>query len=755
MSFENKTFRDYKFIKLLGKGTYGELYLTKKGNEQTFIATKIFDRKQYDKSNWLKLCLDKEIEIMKELNDHPNVITFYGSEESETNYYLFMEFCNGGNLTEVLKEYKQKHNDSFSLDIIQNFMRQIVEGVKYIHSKNIIHRDIKTDNILLTFKNPDDLKNLNLSAGQIKIIDFGVATKLDSFGEASTAVGSPIYMDPLILKQHIEKKAVGKYDQRVDIWSLGAVFYQLLTGDRLYHVKSVAELEKKVEEGNYFIPKSKIQFKEPISFLNAMLQYSHEDRYTIKELAAENFIVKDIKDFTKTDITQISYKIKESGLEINYKDNDTIYNVFNSGNAGFNKEGSKQAIRQKGDVNVIDRERGFSYHSNIYEFNPEENEKLMGEFNFQRNPYHRKTDGNITNNKNVNDFRNKFLNSNNKNENMTINITDNDKEDIKRYVNGLLSEYKAAKQYFNANGFTKLEEDAKKRVAFIQQYLQDFQKGNYMNIKNIPHPVSMEYLYGTIYKRDSIFKEILAQYYKESKELENQIRAEVIKYQQLDKEIFSVLKEEVMPKMNRDKQKLDELKKFIKDLEQKQINKWTPPPEIEEDFVFGEFEEISYAGCEFKMIIKTSKTNYNSACKLILKLNMKINEDKNFYGDIKIGKYDFEEEIKWNLKDKDWENLSNYFIKVDLIYDNKYIGNTKLDISDLKEECEINRNYTTNFPYNNGSTTFNFNIKIVMPEGKKKIVKGKKKVIKVKKIFPSYEGKSPDTLNIPNIFRKH
>ena len=753
MSFENKTFHDYKFIKFLGKGTYGELYLTQKGSGQTFRATKIFDRKQYDSSNWLKLCLDKEIEIMKEL-DHPNIVKFYGNEESETNYYLFMEYCNGGNLTEILKVYKKEHNDSFSWEIIQYFMRQIVKGVEYIHSKGIIHRDIKTDNILLTFKNPDDLKNLNLLAGQIKIIDFGVATKLDSFGEASTAVGSPIYMDPLILKQHIEKKSVGKYDQRVDIWSLGAVFYQLLTGDRLYHVKSVAELEKKVEEGNYFIPKSKIQFKEPISFLNAMLQYSHEDRYTIKELAAENFIVKDIKDFTKTDLTQISYKIKESGLEINYKENDTIYNIFNSGNAGFNKEGSKQAIRRNSN-NAVERERGFSYHSNIYDFNKEENDKLMAGLNFQRNPYHRKTDGNIADNKNVNDFKNKFLNNNNKNENMTVNINDNDKELIKKYVNGLLSEYKAVKQYFNVNGFKKLEEDSSKKLVYIQQYLQDFQKGNYMNIKNLPQPVTMEYLYGSINKRENIFREILTQYYKESKDLENQIRAEIIKYQQLDKEAFSVLKEEVMPKINSDKQKLDELKKFIQVLEQNRSNKWTPPPEIEEDFITGEFEEISYQGCEFKMIIKTTKTNYNSACKLILRFNMKINENKNFYGDVKIGKYDFEEEIKWNLKDKDWENLSDYFIKVDFIYDNKYMGNTKLDISELKENCEINSNYTTNFPNNNGSTTFNFNIKIIMPEGKKKVIKGMEKVIKVIKFFPPFEGKSPDTLNIPIQFRKH
>ena len=70
----------------------------------------------------------------------------------------------------------------------------------------MVHRDIKLENILLSFNTEDDIKNLNIKNAEVKIIDFGVARKLDSKGEASTITGSPCTMDPLILKQHVTKK---------------------------------------------------------------------------------------------------------------------------------------------------------------------------------------------------------------------------------------------------------------------------------------------------------------------------------------------------------------------------------------------------------------------------------------------------------------------------------------------------------------------------------------------------------------------
>ena len=749
-----KRFKEYKFLKSLGKGTYGEIYLTQKGNDPTLIATKIFDRKRYDKSEYLKTCLEKEIEILNELN-HPYIVKIYGRAEDDSNYYIFMEYCNGGSLTEILKKYKAKFKDTFSLDISQFLMRQIISSIDYIHSKNIVHRDLKLDNILISFKNEDDYTNLNIKAGMIKIIDFGVATKLDPQGEASTVAGSPIYMDPLILKQHVRKENIAKYDERVDIWSLGAIFFQLLTGERLYIVKSIEELEKKVEEGDYFIPRSKIKYKEPISFLNGMLQYNTEDRFTITELMEHNFIVKEIKDFTNTDLSLISYKIDNKGLEINSKENDTIYRIFNSGDKGFNKIGNPQVIR-KGSRHSTERERGYSGYGDIYGFNKgEEIKNVEGNLN-NINNFKTTNGGNIAQNPmNWNNF-NKDKNQKSQNVKNKNNINDNEKQEIKRYINGLLSEYKAAKDYFNKNGLQKQEINNNKYLTILQQYLQDIEKGNFMNYKALPGPISPEYIYGSsISKRDSVFKDILDKYKAVSNALENYVKSSALKYQQLDNFVFSLIKEDVMPKLNNDKQKLDELKNLIKDLELSQKNKWSPAPDLLEELEYGDIEEISFKGCVFQMTIKTTKKNYNSACNLIARLYLKINEKKMFTGDVRIINYgDFENEILWNLTEDDWNNLSNYFINVDFIYDNQYQQGTKIEISKLKEQNEINYKYQTKFQYNNGDTFFNFNIKVKLPEGKRKVTKGMKKVINVKKIFPPFEGKSPDTQNIPSLFRR-
>lgn len=752
MSFENKTFRDYKFLKLLGKGTYGEIYLTQKGNSPVLVATKIFDKKRYDNNDYLLKCLDKEIELLTEL-DHPNIVKFYEKLKDDKNYYLIMEYCNGGNLNEILKKYKQKYNDSFSLDITQYLMRQIISSIDYIHSKKIVHRDIKLDNILISFKNEEDLKNLNIKAGQIKIIDFGVSTKLDSYGEASTVAGSPIYMDPLILKQHVKKEKIPKYDERIDIWSLGAVFYQFLTGQRLYHVKSIEELEKKVEEGNYIIPKSKIIYKEPISFLNGMLQYDTEDRFDIKELSAHNFIVKEIKDFTKINLSLIAYKFNDDGLEINSKENDTIYRAFNSGDKGFNELGNQQAVRmlrKNTRKNTYEKERGYSHYGDIYGLNKEE--KILSQI-FQFNQNFAKNANNEKSNENSPHITIDKPKSKN-------NISDKEKEELKKYVNGLLFEYKAAKEYFNKNGSQQQEEDANKKINLVQNYLQDLDKGNFMNNKSLPEPITPEYIYGCpITKRDSVFNEVLNQYKAEAKGLEKFIRTSILNYQQLDTIVFSVIKDEVMPQLNSNKQKLDELKKLIADLDSKQSNKWIPPPDIVEDLENALIEEISYEGCEFKMITKASKTNYNSACSLLLKLSMKIDDKKTFYGDIKVINYgDYEEEMIWNLKHKDYENIQNYSIKVDFYYvfnnnQKEYQGSTNLNISKLKDENEIDIKFQKKLKYNQGDTMFNFNIKVIKPEGKKKIVNRMKKVIKLKKILPPFEGKSPDTQNIPKLFQ--
>ena len=334
-----------------------------------------------------KKYLDNEIKILKQLH-HPHIVRFENLLASNSNYYLIMEYCNGGDLTGCLQKYKNLYHESnFSIDIVQYLMRQIVDAMKYIHSLKIIHRDIKLDNILLSFNNEQDKKNLNLLSASIKIIDFGLATKLEGLNLAYSVLGSPINMDPLILKKFDKAggyKVLEGYNEKADIWSLGTVFYQLLTGEVLFLSHSMKELMKKVEEDNYVIPINKNFSKEAVSFLNCMLQYKPEDRLSINELEQHDFIVKNVNEFTQADFKQIFNKLDNKGLRINVKENKTIARIFNASgdynenNYNYNKNNNQ--INNNNKVKPVMKryikipsEQGYISNGNIYQINTESN----------------------------------------------------------------------------------------------------------------------------------------------------------------------------------------------------------------------------------------------------------------------------------------------------------------------------------------------------------------------------------------------
>ena len=110
-------------------------------------------------------------------------------------------------------------------------MRQIINVMKYIHSRGIIHRDLKLDNILVTFDSEYDKNNINMMKATIKIIDFGFATHMGNSNLCYSTVGSPINMDPnILIKMNQNKMGINKgqmlgYNQKADIWSLGTLCF--------------------------------------------------------------------------------------------------------------------------------------------------------------------------------------------------------------------------------------------------------------------------------------------------------------------------------------------------------------------------------------------------------------------------------------------------------------------------------------------------------------------------------------------------
>jgi serine/threonine protein kinase len=288
---------DLTLIKLLGKGSFGEVYLSTKKGRNRYFATKKIKRQIMDKPS-LKKYFENEIEILKQL-DHQNIVRLEEIKKTNDYYFIVMEYINGGGLSDCLKKYmKLNNNKAFPEQIVQHLMKQIIETLYYIHSRKIIHRDLKLDNIMVNFYSNEDKENLDMMKARIKIIDFGFAIQLDKKNLTYTAVGSPINMDPIILNKFAKRKDVDLgYDTKADIWSIGTVCYELLTGKAVFAGKTIKDLADKVDKGNYSLPKSLSQ--ETVSFLNVMLQYDSKSRYSAEELLKHPFLTKNVNFFTK------------------------------------------------------------------------------------------------------------------------------------------------------------------------------------------------------------------------------------------------------------------------------------------------------------------------------------------------------------------------------------------------------------------------------------------------------------------------
>ena len=322
-------FEDLTFIKIIGKGSFGQVYLTSRKGHSEFYATKIIKKIIADSAK-VKKYFHNEINILKEI-EHKNIMRLIEIKQNSENYYLICELCNGGSLRQCVNKYLKMYNKTFSEEIIQYLMKQIIEALKYLHGKHIMHRDLKLDNILVNFKDENDKSVLNMYGAEVKIIDFGFAAHVDKKQDLHKSVlGSPLYMDPKLLKKYTRTSNIDitGYDESIDIWSLGNIFYEMLTGKLAFDTNDIKILEQKIDTGFYSLPTT--SYKEVVGFLIGMFQYDSEKRLTAEELSKHDFLSKNIRHFVRIDINTVKNYIKNDKLVISIKEDKTLWNMFNN-----------------------------------------------------------------------------------------------------------------------------------------------------------------------------------------------------------------------------------------------------------------------------------------------------------------------------------------------------------------------------------------------------------------------------------------
>ena len=430
---------DFSLGQYIGKGAFGEVYLTTRIGYNKLYATKKIPKKLVETPSIKKHLLD-ELEILKTL-DHKNIIKLETIKQSENNYYIITDYYNGGGLYDILKKYKMIYGRPFPENVVQHLMRQIIDAVVYLHQRKIIHRDLKLENLLINFESEEDKNNLNLLRAEVKIIDFGFATRLNGSNLRYSILGSPINMDPILLTKLNNKNIsylIG-YDEKADIWSLGTVCYEMATGEMVFKVQDINQLLQRVEIGIYHIPTNLSQ--ELVSFLEGMLQYLGKDRLSAIELSSHPFLTKDVSEFTKIDITNPNNTIDGFGLIVNIKKgNPTGFNAYDImqrlninpySQQTYNNQNYQQGYNYFGNpgpkyysANVNGRNYGYQYiqrqkiYQNQYNYKYNSNTYQPQNYKYQDVPKI-----NIQTNPNYTSQR--LLNNHNKNNYMNKNNTNN------------------------------------------------------------------------------------------------------------------------------------------------------------------------------------------------------------------------------------------------------------------------------------------------------------------------------------------
>ena len=338
--------KEYEPEGQLGEGDYGQVYLVKHKKMNLHRAMKVIPMKLKAEEK-----VNEEIELIKQL-DHPNIAKLFEYFCDDDKYYLITEYCEGGDLYDLIK--KKKKFSEFSAAYI---MFQIFRALIYCHNvHHLIHRDIKPENIVVFRKN-----NTMEDLYDVKLMDFGIA-KIFNKNEKNNdnrIFGSLNYVAPEII--------IGKYNEKCDIWSCGVLLYLLVTGVHPFKGKE-SEILKKIRKGNYsfpsgFIEKSSGELRE---LINKCLINNPNERISANDALNHPFFsLYDINEFfthvtpaflNKTINNIKKYETKNSLQELcltyfvhnypNQEDIVLINKVFSKFNTSNNGKMTKEELKK-------------------------------------------------------------------------------------------------------------------------------------------------------------------------------------------------------------------------------------------------------------------------------------------------------------------------------------------------------------------------------------------------------------------------
>lgn len=260
----------YRIIRFLGEGSFSEVFLCEHRTTKLKRVIKRIYKNRFTKD--LNESIMNEIEILSKI-DHTNVIKIIEFFEDDHNIFLITEFLEGGELYDKLIE-----KNNFSELDASKILKQILNSVSYIHNNNIIHRDLKLENIMF-----EEKENRNLD---LKIIDFGTSRKIQRNQILSSFFGTPYYMAPEIFKK--------SYNNKCDIWSCGVILYIILSGKPPFDGKTDLEIEANILNGKFEFPYEEWKYISYIAkdLIGKMLTYDPEKRPNAMECLKHPFFNK-------------------------------------------------------------------------------------------------------------------------------------------------------------------------------------------------------------------------------------------------------------------------------------------------------------------------------------------------------------------------------------------------------------------------------------------------------------------------------